>query len=107
MSASTTWAHPVADGRDAERPCAARRFRDLPPQHRLRPVAACAEIGLQLVEHPLDAVGLHRGQRHPIDTGRTAVSADAPPRLVQDVIPAHTVIQGVEAPLRVPLGGNP
>ena len=90
-------AHPVAHGRDAQRPLPAVGLGDLHPTHKRRPVDPRSEVTGKLAEHPLDPVALHRLQGHTIDPGGATIRSHPPPRLHQDVIPADLVIQGVES----------
>ena len=100
-------AHPVAHGRDTQRPPAAVGLGDLHPTHRRRTVHPRTEVTGKLVEHPLDPIGLHRLQGHPINPGGATIRSHPPPRLHQDVIPVDPVIQGVETPTLGLLGRSP
>jgi len=100
--------HPVTHGRNAERPLAALRFRDVHTPGGRGTVRACAEVRLKFPEQPGNPVDLlHIRQGDPVHPGRPAVYPDPFPRLPQDVTPADTVIQGVETPLRRLLGRSP
>ena len=99
--------HPVAHGRDAQRPLPAVRLGDLHPTHQRRAVDARTEVTGKLAEHPLDPVALHRLQGHTIDPGGATIRSHPPPRLHQDVIPVDPVIQGVETPTLGLLGRSP
>ena len=100
--------HPVTHGRNAQRPLAALRFRDVHAPGRRGTVRACAEIGLKLPEQPGNSVLLlHIRQGDAIHPGGPTVCPDPLPRLPQDVTPVDTVIQGMETPLRRLLGRSP
>ena len=62
---------------------------------------------MELAEHPLDPVSLHRLQGHTIDPGGATISSHPPPRLHQDVIPIDPVIQSMETPTLGLLGRSP
>ena len=49
------------------------RLRDVHAPGRRGTVCACAQISLELAEHPLDPVDLHRRQGHTIDPGGTTI----------------------------------
>jgi hypothetical protein len=99
--------HPVSHRRDAQGPHLAVCLGDVHAPHDLRAVLACAQHFAQLLQEELDTVLLHALDRHPVDPRRAAVAAHSPPRLAQDVTPAHLVVQRVEAPSRCPLGCGP
>ena len=99
--------HPVADRRDAQCPDTAVRLGDLLPPHGRRTIPALPQVGGKLREQPFDAIGLDVGEGDTIDPRRAPVGPHPPPRLPQDVTPEDAVIQGVEAPLRRPLGRRP
>jgi len=100
--------HPVTNRRNAKRPRAALRFRDVHAPGRRGTVHTCAQISLKFPEQPGNPVDLlHIRQGDPVHPGRPAVYPDPFPRLPQDVTPADTVIQGVETPLRRLLGRSP
>jgi hypothetical protein len=62
------------------------------------------ELVLKFVQQLLDAVLLHRFERHSIDARSTSVAPDALPCPPQDVTPLDTVIQRMEAATRLLLG---
>ena len=59
---------------------------------------------MEVLEHLLRAVFLDLCQGLPIDPGRSPIGEHPPPRLLQHVRPEDPVKEGVEAPLRRPLG---
>jgi hypothetical protein len=99
--------HPVAHRRDAQGPLSSVCLGDVHAPHDLRAVLACAQHVTQLLQEALDSVLLHVLDRHAVDPRCAAVAAHSLPRLVQDVIPAHLVVQRMEAPSRCPLGCGP
>src|SRR5664279_5475850 len=90
--------HPITHSGNTQRPHPAIRFGDLHPPHRRRVIHPLAEVSAQLTQHAVHAVLLHRGQRHPINTGRSTISSHPLPRLHQDVNPADPVEQSMETP---------
>jgi hypothetical protein len=99
--------HSVAHDRDAKRPHPAVRLGDLHPTHRRRTVDTCPKVHGEFLEHPPDAVVLHRLQSHLIDPGGATIGSDPIPRHPQDVTPADPVVQGVEPPTLRLLGRSP
>jgi site-specific DNA recombinase len=100
--------HPVTDRRDAQRPLAAIRFRDVHAPGRRGTVRALAQVALKLSKKTLSPVHvLHVSQGDTIHPGRSAVDPDPLPRLPQDVTPVNPVIQGVETAFRRLLGRSP
>jgi len=70
-------------------------------------VVACTEVLLELSEHSLGSVDLHRLQGQAIDPGGTTIGSHPLPRLPQHVTSVDAVVQGVEtATLRL-LGRSP
>jgi hypothetical protein len=63
-----------------------------------------AEPFAEFREKALDAVLLHRLERHAIDAPGTTIRARTPPRFPQDVTPADTVVQRMETSSTIPLG---
>ena len=98
---------PIPYRRDAERPLTAIGLRNVSPQDRLRPIRACAQYDVELVEHALHAILLDARERLAIDARRAAIRLHPPPRLPQDVTPVDPIEQGMEAALRRSLGCDP
>lgn len=97
----------IAHRRDPERPLPAVGLGDVLPQHRARSVRACAQRRLDLVQERDHASLLDRRDRLSIDARGSLVGPNPLPRRLQHVTPEDAVIQGVEAPSRLPLGGSP
>jgi len=100
-------AHPVFHSGNAQGPLRPVGLGYLHPPHRRGAIPTCTEAALQLIQHALDAISLHRGQGHTIDPGRATIGSDSFPRLPQDVAPVDAVIQGVEPPTLRLLGRSP
>jgi hypothetical protein len=99
--------HTVAHRRYAQGPLPSIGLRDVPPQESLRSIPACAQLGANPFQEPLDAVLLDRVEGLTINPRRAAVGPRSPPRLPQDVTPVDTVIQRVKAPPGCSLGRTP
>jgi hypothetical protein len=67
-------------------------------------VSTVLERVVEVLEQALRAVCLDVRKGLPIDPGRSPIGEHPPPRLLQNVRPEDPVIEGVEAPLRRPLG---
>ena len=98
---------PIPDRRDAERPLAAIGLGDISPQDRLRAIGACAQRGVELIEHALYPVLLDGSERLAIDPRGATIRFHPPPCLPQDVTPVNPIQQGMEAALRRSLGRDP
>jgi hypothetical protein len=100
--------YPVPHPRDSEWAALLRpsRLGDVDPAHRLRAVAPVQQVLAQLRQHPLHPVGFHRLQGLTVDAGGALVATDLLPGPPQHVWPSDPVVQGVEAPLTVPLRGH-
>jgi hypothetical protein len=83
--------HSVSDRWNAERPLPAIGLGDISPQDRLRPIRACAQRGVELVEHALHAVLLDLRERLAIDARRAALPFHPPPCLLEDVMPPDPI----------------
>jgi len=99
--------HPVADRGYPQRPPAAIWFRDLHTPGWRGAIPALPKVTGDLIEQPLDPVGLHLLQGQPVHTGRTPIGPDPFPRLPQHVTSVDTVEQSMETPPRRLLGRSP
>src|SRR5439155_27033206 len=75
------------------------------PSHCLRPVAFLAQFGFQLGDQSLDSLLLNLLDGLPIHAGGPSVGFDLTPRLGQDVLAVHLVVQRMEPPRRTRLRG--
>lgn len=99
--------HSVAHRGDTQRPFPAVRLGDLHPTHRHRVVGACPKVRGELIQHPSNAVVLHRLQGQPVDPSGATIGSDPIPRHPQDVTPADLVEHSVEPPTLRLLGRSP
>jgi hypothetical protein len=77
----------ITHRRDAERPLPAIGLGDISTQDRLRPIRACPQPGVELVEHALDAVLLNLSERLTINARRATIPFHSLPCLLKDVTP--------------------
>jgi len=94
--------HPVPYRRDPKRPLLPIGLRDVPAQHRGRPILPCEDVA-QLFEE-LHAVLFERRESLCIDPRGPLVPPHSLPRFREDVTPRDAVVQRVETTLRMPLG---
>ena len=99
--------NPVPDRRYPERSPPAISLGDVSPEDQLRPIPSRPQRRAELLEERIDTALFNLGQRLRIDARRATIPLDPPPRLPEDVIPPEPVHQGVEAPVRGPLGRGP
>jgi hypothetical protein len=90
--------HSVPYRRNAQRPLSTIGLRDVPAQHRCRPIRACAQRDADRFEKAVHALLLDVGDRLGIDARRTLVPLHSPPRFLEDVTPPDPVEKRVEAP---------
>jgi hypothetical protein len=76
---------------NTQRPLPAIALGDVSPQDRLRPIRACAQRDVELVEHGLHAVLRDRRERFTIHARRAAVLLHPPPCLLKDVTPPDPI----------------
>ena len=99
--------HTIAHRGNAQGPPLAVGLGNVLPSNRRRSVLACLEIGLEVRKELPHAHLIDVGERLFVDARRTAVCPHPLPRRPQDVTPVDTVIQGMEAAFRRPLGCGP
>ncbi len=90
-------AHPIAQGRDAQRPKLAVGLRDKHSSDRLRSVSLLPERKRQFAEPPLDPVRLDVRKLLTIHARRALVRAALRVSMSQDVFAVNLVVQRVEA----------
>src|SRR5262249_15858628 len=107
--------HPIFDRCDAEWACPTCGLRDIHPSHGLESVGLRSELLVHFPDHlPLLSTCYDRLNRLPIDAGCPVVGLDLLPRLPEDILTPHLVIErikcdllslfglGIEGPLQLP-----
>ncbi len=89
-------AHPIPQGRDAQRPEFAVGFRDIHSSDRLRSVRRLPERKRQFPQPPLDPIRLDIRKVLTVHTRCALVRAALSVGMRQDVFPEDLVVQGVE-----------
>ncbi len=97
--------HPVSDRRDPQRTETAVRFKSHDASHRLGSVG----LGLQITgQFPQKRVypdsTLYGLEADPITTGAASIGSDKPPGMIEDILLADLVVEGVQAIGRFLLG---
>ncbi len=100
-------AHTVLDSRDAQRAELAVGLWNLHPADWCRVVVACTEARLELGDHALCSIGLHRSDGDVIHPRCSTIGSDPLPRLFENVVSIDAVIEGVESPTLRLLGRSP
>src|SRR3982074_358362 len=72
----------------------------------MRSVASFAQFGFQLGEQSLDSLLLNLLDGLPVYAGGSSVGFDLSPRLGQDVLAVHLVVERMEPPRRIRLRGT-
>jgi len=90
-------AHPIAQGRDAQRPKLAVSLRDIHSPDRVRSVPLLLERKRQFAKPPLHPIRLDIRKFLLVHTGRALVRAALRPGVSQNVFAVDLVVQRVEA----------